>query len=242
MNKLSEWRTPAIALAVGLIAGPIISNLLGWQVSSSTMEEEVGAAVVEQQALFCEERARADAAYTTLPPSKRSISMRNANLSPRMRRCRAKTPPIAQLLVPARINSEPDKPCLDQRCDFDGARDPENGGAIIASSRIRSFSSSGQLRRRSRPVMISTRPIVPAPVLELLAKSVSKLGPAPELHQPQLTDRFRKTCAFSRKSGFQVYQAAHRSECLSALRLMRALPELSVASSDRRICGRITQI
>jgi hypothetical protein len=64
MNKLSEWRIPAIALVVGLIAGPIISNLLGWQVSSSTMEEEVGAAVVEQQALFCEERARADPAYT----------------------------------------------------------------------------------------------------------------------------------------------------------------------------------
>ncbi len=64
MNKLSEWRTPAIALVLGLIAGPIISNLLGWQVSSGTMEEQVGAAVVEQQALFCEERARADPAYT----------------------------------------------------------------------------------------------------------------------------------------------------------------------------------
>jgi hypothetical protein len=64
MSKLSEWKNPAIALVVGLIAGPIISNLLGWQVSNSTMEEEVGAAVVEQQALFCEERARADPAYT----------------------------------------------------------------------------------------------------------------------------------------------------------------------------------
>lgn len=39
---------------------------------------------------------------------------------------------------------------------------------------------------------------------ELHAKSVSKLGPAPELHQPQLIDRFRKTCAISRRSGFQV--------------------------------------
>ncbi|TDI56205.1 MAG: hypothetical protein E2O93_06475 [Alphaproteobacteria bacterium] len=64
MSKLSEWRIPAIALVVGLIAGPIISNLIGWQVSSGTMEEQMGAAVVEQQALFCEERARADPAYT----------------------------------------------------------------------------------------------------------------------------------------------------------------------------------
>ncbi len=64
MSKLSEWRIPAIALVVGLIAGPIISNLIGWQVSSGTMEEQLGAAVVEQQALFCEERARADPAYT----------------------------------------------------------------------------------------------------------------------------------------------------------------------------------
>jgi len=64
MSKLSEWRTPAIALAVGLVAGPFISNFLGWQVTSSAMEEGVGVAVVEQQALFCEERARADAAFT----------------------------------------------------------------------------------------------------------------------------------------------------------------------------------
>ena len=64
MSKLSEFRIPAIALVVGLIAGPMISNLLGWQVSSGTMEEQMGAAVVEQQALFCEERARADPAYT----------------------------------------------------------------------------------------------------------------------------------------------------------------------------------
>ena len=64
MSKLSEFRIPAIALVVALIAGPIISNLLGWQVSSGTMEEQMGAAVVEQQALFCEERARADPAYT----------------------------------------------------------------------------------------------------------------------------------------------------------------------------------
>ena len=63
MNKFSEWRNLVIGLAIGLVAGPIITSIVGWQVSSGTMEEQVSAAVVEQQALFCEERAMADPAY-----------------------------------------------------------------------------------------------------------------------------------------------------------------------------------
>ena len=63
MSKFSEWRRLVIGLAIGLVAGPIITSIVGWQVSSGTMEEQVSAAVVEQQALFCEERAMADLAY-----------------------------------------------------------------------------------------------------------------------------------------------------------------------------------
>ena len=63
MSKFSEWRYLVIALVVGLVAGPIITSIIGWQVSSGTMEEEVSAAVVEQQALFCAERAMAAPAY-----------------------------------------------------------------------------------------------------------------------------------------------------------------------------------
>ena len=64
MGKLSEWRIPAIALVIGLVAGPIITNIIGWQVTSGALEEQVRAAVVEQQVLFCEERARTDPGYT----------------------------------------------------------------------------------------------------------------------------------------------------------------------------------
>jgi len=63
MSKFSEWRRLVIGLAIGLVAGPIITSLIGWQVGFDTMEERVSAAVVEQQALFCEQRTLADPAY-----------------------------------------------------------------------------------------------------------------------------------------------------------------------------------
>lgn len=50
----------AIALAVGLVLGPLISNFMGWQVTSGSARTNLTRAVVEQQALFCEARARAD--------------------------------------------------------------------------------------------------------------------------------------------------------------------------------------
>jgi len=49
----------AIALGVGLVAGPIISGILGFQVTRSSAQAATRAAVVEQQAAFCAERARA---------------------------------------------------------------------------------------------------------------------------------------------------------------------------------------
>ena len=62
-NAASKWtaaRPAAIALAIGLVAGPLISNSIGWQVTSSTARAQVHAGIVEQQAMFCEVRARAD--------------------------------------------------------------------------------------------------------------------------------------------------------------------------------------
>lgn len=59
----SRWATAkpaAIALVVGLMAGPLISNYAGWQVTSHAAQAQVQAGIVEQQALFCEVRARAD--------------------------------------------------------------------------------------------------------------------------------------------------------------------------------------
>jgi hypothetical protein len=58
-----ETRKPLIfAFAIGLLVGPFASNYIGWQVTSRTANAQMHAGVVEQQALFCEARARADVA------------------------------------------------------------------------------------------------------------------------------------------------------------------------------------
>ena len=56
--KWAEMRPWAMGLAIGLIAGPIISGIGGFQVRTSTAEAATRAGVVEQQASFCAERAR----------------------------------------------------------------------------------------------------------------------------------------------------------------------------------------
>jgi hypothetical protein len=61
----STWTTHKpriIAFAIGLLVGPFISNYAGWQVTSRTAQAEMHAGIVEQQALFCEARARSDVA------------------------------------------------------------------------------------------------------------------------------------------------------------------------------------
>jgi hypothetical protein len=57
--KWDEVRPLVTGLAIGLIAGPIISGFSGFQVRTSTAEAATRAGVVEQQAGFCAERARA---------------------------------------------------------------------------------------------------------------------------------------------------------------------------------------
>jgi hypothetical protein len=61
----SRWETAkplAFAFAIGLIAGPLVTNYIGWQVTSRAAQADMHAGIVEQQALFCEARARADVA------------------------------------------------------------------------------------------------------------------------------------------------------------------------------------
>ena len=58
-----QWKTTkriATALAIGLVAGPLITNYAGWQVTSSAARAQLRATVVEQQASFCDAWARAD--------------------------------------------------------------------------------------------------------------------------------------------------------------------------------------
>jgi hypothetical protein len=50
-----------MGLAIGLVTAPIISSFMGFQVRSSSAMAATRASVVEQQAAFCVERARAAA-------------------------------------------------------------------------------------------------------------------------------------------------------------------------------------
>jgi hypothetical protein len=55
-----EGSKPVVfALVGGLVAGPILSGMLGYQVRSSTAATALHDSIVEQQAMFCQERARA---------------------------------------------------------------------------------------------------------------------------------------------------------------------------------------
>ncbi|HYM04321.1 MAG TPA: hypothetical protein VET85_15310 [Stellaceae bacterium] len=61
----ARWQTAkplAIAFAAGLLIGPFASNYVGWQVTSRTSQAAISAGIIEQQALFCAARARADVA------------------------------------------------------------------------------------------------------------------------------------------------------------------------------------
>jgi hypothetical protein len=57
-SKWAEYKPQAIALAIGLVVGPFVSNYMGWQVTSSKAAAEVRAGVVEVQAAWCNTRAR----------------------------------------------------------------------------------------------------------------------------------------------------------------------------------------
>ena len=59
----AKWATVkpiAIALGIGLLAGPVISSFAGFQVRTSTAQAATQASVVEQQASFCAVRALAE--------------------------------------------------------------------------------------------------------------------------------------------------------------------------------------
>jgi hypothetical protein len=56
--KWAATKPQAIALAIGLVAGPFISNFVGWQVTSSAAHTQARAGIVEQLSSFCDVRAR----------------------------------------------------------------------------------------------------------------------------------------------------------------------------------------
>jgi hypothetical protein len=50
---------------IGLIAGPIITSIAGWQVLSGTARDQLQAGMVEQQATFCAANARIEVPDTS---------------------------------------------------------------------------------------------------------------------------------------------------------------------------------
>jgi len=50
----------AIALGIGLLVGPFVSNAMGWQVTSSVAKARVHSGVLEQHAMICAAKARAE--------------------------------------------------------------------------------------------------------------------------------------------------------------------------------------
>lgn len=59
-DRWEAIKLPAIALAVGLVAGPLISNSMGWQVTRSAADRQSHVSAVHQQALVCAAAARVD--------------------------------------------------------------------------------------------------------------------------------------------------------------------------------------
>jgi len=57
-QKWMAAKPVVIGLAIGLLIGPFFSNFMGWQVTSGSAQAQARAGVIEQAALFCEQRAR----------------------------------------------------------------------------------------------------------------------------------------------------------------------------------------
>jgi len=53
-------KLPALMLAVGLIAGPLLSNSMGWQVTRSAAERQSANSAIHQQAMICAYNAGGD--------------------------------------------------------------------------------------------------------------------------------------------------------------------------------------
>ena len=72
----SAWESAkpkVMYLVIGLIAGPIITSIAGWQVLSGTARDQLHTGMIEQQATFCAANARIEMPDT----SKLDYSARN---------------------------------------------------------------------------------------------------------------------------------------------------------------------
>ena len=61
----AKWQAAkpiVFALAIGLVAGPLISSYMGWQVTRATAQAQMRENVTEQLAMVCAARAKAEVA------------------------------------------------------------------------------------------------------------------------------------------------------------------------------------
>jgi hypothetical protein len=67
-STMSTWdsiKPKILYLAIGLVAGPVLSGILGLQVLTSTATNQAEAGMVDQQATFCAANAHLETADTS---------------------------------------------------------------------------------------------------------------------------------------------------------------------------------
>jgi hypothetical protein len=57
-NRWARSKPLLLALGVGLVAGPVVSGMVGFQMRTSTAQTLTHNAVVAQQAIYCDTQAR----------------------------------------------------------------------------------------------------------------------------------------------------------------------------------------
>jgi hypothetical protein len=63
----AKWQAAKLivfALAIGLVAGPLISNYIGWQVTRGAAQTQMRENVTEQLAMICAARAKTEVSDT----------------------------------------------------------------------------------------------------------------------------------------------------------------------------------
>jgi hypothetical protein len=178
----AEWKPIATGVAIGLIAGPIVSGIAGFQTRTSTAEAASRAGIIEQQAMFCAAR----------PPTGTPATSWRAN-GPS---CRAPPPPTPKWSTPAPASSQAEvMPSRSHRAELvfhlpfrlKGSAAPEPAGTYTVETEeelIEGLSfpawrrvSTTLTRQAMGSATIQALPITPQELAELQAADARSLGP-----------------------------------------------------------------
>lgn len=83
-TRWTTWKPMLLALGVGLVAGPVISGMVGFQIRTSTAQTLAHNGVVAQQAIYCDTQARLENADPTALDwsARNTLARRFATLPP----------------------------------------------------------------------------------------------------------------------------------------------------------------